>query len=74
MITKRTGQLAEGNQAWLKLEKEGKFMGKLSLMERIAEDVRIAILMFRKFVRLMYLMVERSFFVYCSCWVQACWC
>ena len=71
MITKRTGQLAEGI-TWLKLEKEGKFMGKLSLMERIAEDVRIAILMFCV-VRLMYL-GRVSFFVYCSCWVQACWC
>ena len=29
MITKRTGQLAEGNQAWLKLEKEGKIYGQV---------------------------------------------
>ena len=28
MITKRTGQPVEGNQAWLKLEKEGKIYGQ----------------------------------------------
>lgn len=30
MITKRIGQLAEGNNAWLKLEKEGKIYGSVN--------------------------------------------
>ena len=30
MINKRIGQLAEGNQAWLKLEKEGKIYGSVN--------------------------------------------
>jgi len=32
MIQKRIGQLAEGNQAWLKLEKEGKIHGRVNTM------------------------------------------
>ena len=30
MINKSIGQLAEGNQAWLKLEKEGKIYGSVN--------------------------------------------
>jgi hypothetical protein len=32
MLQKRIGQLAEGNQAWLKLEKEGKIHGRVNTM------------------------------------------